>query len=160
MNDPSPRQRRLMSCLGDPSRFGIARRLLGGEHCVTELAREVGLSQSCTTRHLQALQREGIVRGVRAGKRVLFSLCMGEPQVRSLMEWAVSARASAIPAPRRALRRAHGADLHTEGPARPARRAPAPAPFVPPAPPAGPTAESEPIAPRRAPRQELEDFLL
>jgi hypothetical protein len=32
----------------------------------------VGLSQSCTTRHLQALERAGLVKGTRDGKRVVF----------------------------------------------------------------------------------------
>lgn len=68
------RLRRLLACLGDPSRFELARALLGGERCVTDLARTVGLSQSCTTRHLQTLAREGLVRSRRDGKRVLCRL--------------------------------------------------------------------------------------
>jgi len=68
------RLRRLLACLGDPSRFELTRALLGGERCVTDLARSVGLSQSCTTRHLQSLAREGLVRTRRDGKRVLCRL--------------------------------------------------------------------------------------
>ena len=83
------RVRRLMSCLGDPSRFRLVRALLERERCVTELAEAVGLSQSCTTRHLQALQREGLVRGRRDGKRVMFRLCSDEPRVSVLLRWAM-----------------------------------------------------------------------
>lgn len=85
--------RRLMSCLGDPSRYQLVSQLVRGERCVSDLARQVGLSQSCTTRHLQALQREQIVRRERAGKRVLFRLCLDEPQVGDLLAWAMAARA-------------------------------------------------------------------
>lgn len=63
-----------MAMIGPPSRFKLLTHLARGERCVTELALEVGLSQSCTTRHLQALSRAGLIRGVRAGKRVVFRL--------------------------------------------------------------------------------------
>ena len=46
--------------------------LSGVERSVSQLARAVRLSQSCTTRHLQALERAGLVKGVRDGKRVVF----------------------------------------------------------------------------------------
>ncbi len=88
------RARRLLACLGDPSRFRLARCLLDGERCVTDLAVEVGLSQSCTTRHLQALQREGVVLGSRDGKRVMFRLCRELPDVGALLEWALIAGAT------------------------------------------------------------------
>jgi hypothetical protein len=41
---------------------------------VSQLARAVRLSQSCTTRHLQALEAAGLVKGWRDGKRVVFRL--------------------------------------------------------------------------------------
>ena len=177
-----------MSCLGDPSRFQLVRRLLGGERCVSDLARQVGLSQSCTTRHLQALQREQIVRGERSGKRVLFRLCLDEPQVGALLEWAMSPRAGkpGVPDSERA-RLTRDADLHFDGSspdpgasvsrppagARPhgttrpyaADRAATRSPAEPIAPGAGPERltgpEREPApAPLRPPRHDLEDFLL
>ena len=46
--------------------------LSGVDRSVSQLAGAVRLSQSCTTRHLQALQRAGLVKRVRDGKRVLF----------------------------------------------------------------------------------------
>ena len=79
MNQPAARSRHLLACLGDPSRFRIVLSLLEADRCVTELAGEVALSQSCTTRHLQFLEREGIVRGDRQGKRVMFRLRPDRP---------------------------------------------------------------------------------
>ncbi|MEO5987727.1 MAG: metalloregulator ArsR/SmtB family transcription factor [Candidatus Eisenbacteria bacterium] len=72
-----------MACLGPASRFRLALQLLAGERCVTELAAALGLSQSCTTRHLQALARQGLVRGKRAGKKVMFRL---EPETAGLID--------------------------------------------------------------------------
>ena len=100
MNQSAVRTQRLLACLGDPSRFRVVATLLGGEHCVTDLADKVGLSQSCTTRHLQALLREGLVMRDRQGKRVMFRLCVDEPLSRALIEWAlVSAPRFEWPAP-------------------------------------------------------------
>ena len=79
--------RRLLACLSDTSRYRIVRLLRGEERCVTEIARAVGLSQSCTTRHLQALARGHIVRRRREGKRVLFRLDDRDPNVRGLLAW-------------------------------------------------------------------------
>jgi DNA-binding transcriptional ArsR family regulator len=104
-----PRTQRLLACLGDPSRFRVAATLLLGEYCVTDLAAKIGLSQSCTTRHLQVLRREGVVCGVRHGKRVIFRLCLDEPRVTALVRWALSA----VAADGSPLALA-GADLHHE----------------------------------------------
>ncbi len=62
-----------LAVLAPPRRFELLMLLLSGADCsVSQLASAVHLSQSCTTRHLQALQRAGLVKGVRDGKRVLF----------------------------------------------------------------------------------------
>jgi len=79
-----------LACISDPSRFRLLARLAAGERCVTDLALDVGLSQSCTTRHLQALQRQGAVRGVRQGKRVVFRLCSDRPGLQPVLFWALS----------------------------------------------------------------------
>jgi len=54
---------------------------------VTDIAREIRLSQSCTTRHLQALQRDGVVARRREGKRVIYRLNVDEPHLRTLFAW-------------------------------------------------------------------------
>ncbi|TMQ54655.1 MAG: winged helix-turn-helix transcriptional regulator, partial [Candidatus Eisenbacteria bacterium] len=87
MDRRAARSRNILACLGDSSRFRIALLLLEGERCVTELALAVGLSQSCTTRHLQYLEREGLVRGARQGKRVVFRLRSDRARVRELLAW-------------------------------------------------------------------------
>jgi len=79
-----------MACIGEASRFRLVQALLGGARCVTDLAADVGLSQSCTTRHLQALERRQVVCGAREGKRVMYRLCHEEPALGSLLAWAMS----------------------------------------------------------------------
>ncbi len=104
------RTRRTLACLGDASRFQLVQSLLLDERCVSDLAHEVGLSQSCTTRHLQSLQREGLVCGTRSGKRVMFRLCLDQPRVRELLAWATGEMAAdAAPEPSRAMFNAEGA---------------------------------------------------
>jgi ArsR family transcriptional regulator len=80
---------RVLACLGDPSRFRMVAILADGDRCVTDIAREVRLSQSCTTRHLQVLLRHSVVSRVRQGKRVLFRLRDDTPEMASLLEWAL-----------------------------------------------------------------------
>jgi DNA-binding transcriptional ArsR family regulator len=109
------RSRDILACLGDASRFRLVLSLLERERCVTELAGEVGLSQSCTTRHLQYLEREGLVRGVRQGKRVVFQLRSDRARVRDLLAWVTAASHDRVP------QQVSGAEVHTEGPARPGR---------------------------------------
>jgi len=85
-----PRARRLLACLGVASRFRLVRALAQADRCVGELAVAVGLSQSCTTRHLQTLEREGLVKGRREGKRVRFRLRADAPGLGELLGWALS----------------------------------------------------------------------
>jgi len=89
MNSSSSRARDLLACLGDLSRFRLVLQLLESERCASDLALDVGLSQSCTTRHLQVLERAGIVCGARDGKRVLFRLCREKSNVDGLIAWAL-----------------------------------------------------------------------
>lgn len=82
-------RRTLMACLSDPSRYRLVRTLARGPRCGTELAADVGLSQSCTARHLHALQQVGLVRGERDGKRVVFRLRAEQRAVADLVRWAL-----------------------------------------------------------------------
>src|SRR5262249_6541570 len=102
------RSRDMLACLGDTSRFRLVLSLLEQERCVTELAQAVGLSQSCTTRHLQYLEREGLVRGVRQGKRVVFRLRSDLARVRELVAWATSGTPDTV------ARQVSGGDIHME----------------------------------------------
>jgi DNA-binding transcriptional ArsR family regulator len=80
----------VLACLGVSSRFRLVRALAAADRCVGELAEEVGLSQSCTTRHLQALERVGLVKGRREGRRVRFRLRADAPGLGELLSWALS----------------------------------------------------------------------
>jgi hypothetical protein len=73
------------------------RALAEAERCVGELAVAVGLSQSCTTRHLQALERLGLVEGRREGKRVCFRLRGEAPGVGELLGWALTWTTAYLP---------------------------------------------------------------
>ena len=86
MNDEASRFRQRIACISDSSRFEIVLLLSAGDLCVSAVARRIGRSQSCTTRHLQALQRLGLVRGRRDGKQVLFEVCAAEPEIRMVIE--------------------------------------------------------------------------
>jgi DNA-binding transcriptional ArsR family regulator len=73
MTAHAPALHRALAVLAPPRRFQLMLLLLSGpDRSVSQLARAVRLSQSCTTRHLQALQRAGLVKGQRDGKRVVF----------------------------------------------------------------------------------------
>lgn len=85
------RKQQFLACLGDPSRFSMVTTLAAGPRCVTELAHLVGLSQSCTTRHLQALLREGIVSVERQGKRVVYELRPLDARAHPVLRWACEA---------------------------------------------------------------------
>jgi DNA-binding transcriptional ArsR family regulator len=177
MNDPV-RMHEVLSVLAPPRRFELAMLLLGGvERSVSQLAEAVGLSQSCTTRHLQALERVGLVRGTRDGKRVVFRIQPADPVARSVLTalqgGAPPREAHAAPhapaAPRRMVPRpARPVAARVRAAAVPST-APAPSPEPVPAPP--PVVATEPASPvpsesgissaaaaRR--RSDLEDFLL
>ena len=63
----------VVAVLAPLRRFELMVLMLSGvDRSVSQLAAAVGLSQSCTTRHLQALERAGLVKRIRDGKRVVF----------------------------------------------------------------------------------------
>jgi len=190
VNESRPATRALMACLGDPSRFRLVQALIGTARCVTDLAAEVGLSQSCTTRHLQALERRHVVRGTRDGKRVLYRIRDDRPDLMPLIGWAMevhgrgaqTARApgrGSLPAgrsPRPGRASVNGAVLSARQapPAGPTPKAPLPVPELPVISSPAPRAEERPTAPAPVDREgdqeprstyrrrdtELEDFLL
>ena len=172
MIETRPAARALMACLGEHSRFRIVQALMSGPRCVTDLAAEVGLSQSCTTRHLQALERRNVVRGTRDGKRVLYRIRDDQPDLRPLLGWALQKRAALSGGagtrggsqedPRGGLRdleRARGVPQKPDS--LQTRRAPTPEAMAPPEPRPAPAMELDP--PRPGPRRsasDMEDFLL
>lgn len=85
----SKRAQEILTCLGEPSRFRVLLELRAQPLCVGEVAQRIGLSQPGATRHLQAMQRAGLVEGAREGKRVVFRLRADEPAVIGLVDWAI-----------------------------------------------------------------------
>ena len=63
-------------CYGvaDPKRVLMLYALESGPLCVTDLAREVGLSQPAASRHLRVLRERGLVSTVRKGPSVYYTL--------------------------------------------------------------------------------------
>lgn len=52
----------ILSAIAEPSRFQAIQKLWdGGEHCVCELMEELCKSQSCTSRHMTALKKAGLI---------------------------------------------------------------------------------------------------
>jgi DNA-binding transcriptional ArsR family regulator len=170
MHSHGDRARGLFACLGEASRYRIVATLSAGERCVSDLAREVALSQSCTTRHLQALERVGLVAGVRQGKRVVFRLRTDDPRVGGLLEWI---RSDALVEPGAHAVPERGARAHTgrsgvDGVSRanpwPRTAEGSPGSAKEPTPARGPAPQQDegpgdPVRPTPG-RQDLEDFLL
>ena len=167
MNDPT-RMHEVLSVLAPPRRFELAMRLLEGtERSVSQLAESVGLSQSCTTRHLQALERVGLVRGTRDGKRVVFRIQPVDAVAASVLAAlhgegvSVAVRVGEGDPPRRTARTPSKAARAPQPPA-------APQPLATPASTGSPVPSPDPPesgiqSPTRSivsRRQDLEDFLL
>jgi len=75
-----------LAALAAPKRFELLVLMLAGEdRSVSQLATAVGLSQSCTTRHLQALARAGFVKRARDGKRVVFRVAPRDAGARAVL---------------------------------------------------------------------------
>ncbi len=84
--DPVSRQR-MLAALGHRSRVRIVLQLMRRDRCITELAGLVELSQSCTTRHVQALERAGWVTNRRDGKRVRIAFAGDSAEASALIAW-------------------------------------------------------------------------
>lgn len=123
MNDRRRDPLVLLAALGHASRYRAVRRLLEGDCCVGELAVAIGLSQSCTTRHVQVLERAGVVRSHREGKRVLIAIARDGAGEDALLDWlardpvreSVHGRAQAVEAPHPRGSRSGGAAARPPG---------------------------------------------
>lgn len=60
--------------MGDPSRVGILRHLLLGEHNVAELTAHLQLAQSTVSKHLACLRECGLIQSRPVGRASVFSL--------------------------------------------------------------------------------------
>lgn len=60
--------------LADFTRFKIVYSLLNGEKCVSEIEREVGMSQTAVSYQLKILRQAHLVKYRRQGQNVLYSI--------------------------------------------------------------------------------------
>jgi DNA-binding transcriptional ArsR family regulator len=75
----------VFNAIAEPQRRAILVLLRAGERPVTELARELRMSQPGASKHLQVLRKVGLVRDRRAGKQRLYSVNARE--LRPVHEW-------------------------------------------------------------------------
>jgi len=61
LQDSFPDPVRAIKAVGDRTRLQILRVLLEGEHCVTDIARRLGLAQPRISHHLTILRNSGLV---------------------------------------------------------------------------------------------------
>jgi len=64
----------LFRALGDATRALILLNLRSRDRCVTELAKELGMTSPATCHHLQILRHEGLVTATRAGREVIYAV--------------------------------------------------------------------------------------
>ena len=62
------------AAMGDASRAAILLRLARKEHCVSDLARQLGISESAVSQHLRLLRTLRLVRPRREGRHVYYVL--------------------------------------------------------------------------------------
>jgi DNA-binding transcriptional ArsR family regulator len=70
--------------MGEPSRLRILRELMLGEKSVSQLVESTGLTQSNTSRHLQALFESALVARRKSGLEVIYYV--SDPMVEQLCE--------------------------------------------------------------------------
>ncbi|MEZ5796735.1 MAG: metalloregulator ArsR/SmtB family transcription factor [Paracoccaceae bacterium] len=82
----------ILSALAEPTRLGAMRLLSdGSEHCVCELMRALGATQSRMSRHMQVLKQAGLVVDRRDAQWVRYRLRPGlAPPLARLIEAALA----------------------------------------------------------------------
>ena len=75
----------VFNAIAEPQRREILVLLRAGERPVTELARELGITQPGASKHLRVLREVGLVRDRKAGKQRLYDL--DADGLRPVHEW-------------------------------------------------------------------------
>src|SRR6201981_527602 len=76
----------VFTAIAEPQRREILVLLRAGERPVTEMARELGMTQPGASKHLRVLRKVGLVRDRKAGKEPLYRL--DARGLRPVHEWA------------------------------------------------------------------------
>lgn len=71
--DPEERADALFGALADRTRRDILRRVLSGEHSITQLAARYEMSFAAVQKHVAILERAGLLRKRRSGREQLAS---------------------------------------------------------------------------------------
>jgi ArsR family transcriptional regulator len=82
-NSDCEEQARMVAVLMEPQRIKVLRLLRGGELCVCEIERSLGIAQNLVSHHLRVLREEGLVTARREGQFVHYSRV--EMRIRELM---------------------------------------------------------------------------
>lgn len=82
----------VLTALAEPTRLAAIRLLDdGGEHCVCELMRKLGATQSRMSRHMQALKQAGLVADRRDAQWVRYRVRPDlPPHLRALLDAALA----------------------------------------------------------------------
>jgi DNA-binding transcriptional ArsR family regulator len=64
----------IFSAMGDPNRTMILMEIARGERCVSDLATQLGISESAVSQHLRLLRTLRLVRPRRQGRNVYYAL--------------------------------------------------------------------------------------
>jgi len=83
-NSECEEQARLVSVLLEPQRIKVLRLLRGGELCVCEIERSLGIPQNLVSHHLRVLREAGLVTPRKEGQFVHYS--RSEERIRELTE--------------------------------------------------------------------------
>lgn len=78
----------LLKLIGEENRLKLLCTLLQGEYCVCELLESFEMSQSLVSHHLADLKEAGLVKSVKRGRRVYYSLThSGEKIVKTIFSF-------------------------------------------------------------------------
>ena len=82
----APWELRAIQALADPSRWRITRFLTTTEASVSEIAREVGLSVACTSRHISILIESNLIESRREGRSTRCRAAVLDARGRTLLD--------------------------------------------------------------------------
>jgi ArsR family transcriptional regulator len=83
-NSDCEEQAKLVSVLLEPQRIKVLRLLRGGELCVCEIERSLGIPQNLVSHHLRVLREMGLVAARKEGQFVHYSRV--EDRIHELMQ--------------------------------------------------------------------------
>ncbi|HLE06427.1 MAG TPA: metalloregulator ArsR/SmtB family transcription factor [Candidatus Nanoarchaeia archaeon] len=64
----------ILKALADETRLKIIKLLLNGEQCVCKIQPKTGVTQSTTSNHLGKLEKAGIIKSRRDGKKIYYHI--------------------------------------------------------------------------------------